>query len=179
MPLPLIPLAISLATEFAPSLIRYFAGDSAGDVATKVVDVAKSITGTDDGDAAAAALRANPELALAFKQRMADVELETERAYLHDRQDARARDVQLAEMGHKNSRANWMIVGDVIGLLACLIAIFGLLSYGREVKSFGELLVLLTTIANFFGLSLRDAHQFEFGSSRGSAEKDKIIASSR
>lgn len=31
------------------------------------------------------------------------------------------------------------------------------------------------SIAGFFGLGLRDAHQFEFGSSRGSQEKNELL----
>jgi hypothetical protein len=35
---------------------------------------------------------------------------------------------------------------------------------------------MISAIASFFGLGLRDAHQFEFGSSRGSQEKTDILA---
>lgn len=177
MAIPLIAAAIGLAAEFAPGLVRMLAGDNAGEVAEKVVGAAQALTGTSTPDEAATALRADPGLLLQYKKDMAAVELEAERLYLADRQDARGRDIELRKLaGGENRRADWMIAGDVAGLIVCVIAIFGLLAFKRDMQGFGELLVLLTTIANFFGLSLRDAHQFEFGSSRGSKEKDAIMA---
>ena len=67
-------------------------------------------------------------------------------------------------------RSDVMVLCDFLGLIACLavLALF-------HDKLSGEATVLLSTIASFFGLSLRDAHQFEFGSSRGSRDKDEII----
>lgn len=65
---PLIQLGIALASEFAPAMVRAVAGDGAGEVAGEIVDAAKRITGTDDGDAALAALRSNPALALEFQR---------------------------------------------------------------------------------------------------------------
>ena len=37
-------------------------------------------------------------------------------------------------------------------------------------------ITLVTTVASIFGLCLRDAHQFEFGSSRGSRDKDVLLS---
>lgn len=39
----------------------------------------------------------------------------------------------------------------------------------------GEVVGIVSTIAGIFGACLRDAFQFEFGSSRGSREKDAIL----
>lgn len=68
------------------------------------------------------------------------------------------------------TRADVMVVLDVVGLLACLTALIVF----RE-KMPGEAVGLISTIASFFGLSLRDAHQFEFGSSRINQTKDATI----
>lgn len=75
---PLIPLAIALATEFAPGLIASIAGDKAGKVAEKVVGIAREAVapGTADGDLAAA-LRTNPEAQLAFVKEANSLEVET------------------------------------------------------------------------------------------------------
>jgi hypothetical protein len=35
---------------------------------------------------------------------------------------------------------------------------------------------IVSTIAGFFGLGLRDAHLFKFGSSRGSVDKTELLA---
>lgn len=64
-----------------------------------------------------------------------------------------------------------MVVLDVLGIIACL-AVLAL--YRTELPS--EAVTLLSAIAGIFGMNLRDAHQFEFGSSRGSREKDALIA---
>lgn len=66
-----------------------------------------------------------------------------------------------------NTRANLMVAIDAIGLIACLV-VLGL--YRQSIS--GEVATLISTIASIFGLCLRDAHQFEFGSSRGSRDKD-------
>jgi hypothetical protein len=173
---PLIQIAISLAQQFLPSLVSKVAGDKSGKVAQQVVDVAADLTGmpihsATDAEAAAAAMRKNPELAVQFQTRMAELELETTRAYLADRQDARSRDIALRESGDDNRRANWMIVGDVIGLVACLVMLYLI----KDLNGAGEIRGIISTIAGFFGLGLRDAHQFEFGSSRGSKQKDALI----
>ena len=69
MPLPLIGLALSLASKFAPSLIGKLTGsDKAEEVAEKVVDIAKVATGQDDPQEAAKAVEANPEIALQFQR---------------------------------------------------------------------------------------------------------------
>lgn len=71
-----------------------------------------------------------------------------------------------------------MVSLDVLGLLASLAAMLALglakASHPEAVSEgvFGALLAQLSTITGYFGLCLRDAHQFEFGSSRGSKEKD-------
>ena len=95
-----------------------------------------------------------------------------EKAYLADRQDARARDVKLAEAGRRNVRADVMVVMDVVGLVACLVV----LAFFRGDMP-GEVVALLSSIASIFGLCLRDAHTFEFGSSRSSQSKDATIQS--
>lgn len=90
-----------------------------------------------------------------------------EPADLQDVQSARARDAELGKAGCHNTRANVMVAIDAIGLIACLV-VLGL--YRQSMP--GEVATLISTIASIFGLCLRDAHQFEFGSSRGSRDKD-------
>lgn len=168
--MPLIPIAMELA-QFVPGIIRLLTGsDKAEEVASKVVGIAQTITGTSDGDAALAAIKADPGKVLEFQQAMADRQADLEKAYLADIANARARDIEIVKTGRQNVRADVMIVLDALGLLACLAALF---FYRSEMS--GEVVALVSTIASIFGLCLRDAHQFEFGSSRGSAEKSDII----
>jgi len=165
-----ITIALGLA-QLAPSLMRFFGvGEKPTAVVEKVIGIAQSVTGQPTGEAALAALQANAEKALEFRMAALQMDGDLERAYLDDRKDARSRDVALHQAGYVNRRADLMVLFDVIGLIACLAV---LTFFRKEIP--GEVVGLLSTIAGIFGLCLRDAHQFEFGSSRGSKEKDLLI----
>ena len=106
-----------------------------------------------------------------------------EKAHLADVQDARKRDVLLAQAGVRGNRADFMILLDVVGLLSGLGGMMALgyvkAKYPEAISEgvFGALLAQLSTITSYFGLCLRDAHQFEFGSSRGSKDSNDFIRS--
>ncbi len=165
-----LTLAMGLA-QFAPQIVRWLSGsDKAADAAQRVVEVAQAVTGK-AGPEAVQALQAEPGLVLQFRQAITNIEAELDKAYLADRQDARHRDVALAQAGRRNVRADVMVALDAVGLVVCLLV---LAIYRRELA--GEVIALISTIASIFGLCLRDAHQFEFGSSRGSQEKTELLA---
>lgn len=69
-----------------------------------------------------------------------------------------------------NTRKNVLAIGAVVGLIACLV----LLALYREAVP-GEVVGIVGTISGIFGACLRDAFMYEFGSSRGSAEKTAIL----
>lgn len=166
-----ISTAFALA-QFAPSIIKWITGsDKAEQAASAVIDIAKKVTGTESGEAALDAIKADPAAVLSFRQAVMASEAELDKAFLADRQNARDRDVELHKAGYRNVRADVMVFLDVIGLISCLVVIA---MYRTQLP--GEVVGLLTAIASNFGLCLRDAHQFEFGSSRSSREKDQIIA---
>lgn len=167
------PISIALAlAQFAPSIMKFLgAGSSSVDTAQKVVDIAQNLTGATDPKEALAAIRANAELAQAFNLAVLAADTDLEKAYLTDRQSARNRDIAYVSAGRTNKRADLMVLFDVIGLIACLVV---LSVFRKEIP--GEVVGLLSTIAGIFGLCLRDAHQFEFGSSRGSRDKDDLLA---
>lgn len=168
----LIPVAMELA-KFAPSLLKVLTGsDKAAEVAGHVVDIAKTVTGMSEPDEALAVIKADPNKILEFQQAVAAQQIDLEKAYLADRQDSRNHDVEVRKLndGH-NRRADYMVALDVIGLIACLVV---LCFYRKEIPA--EAVGLISTIAATFGLCLRDAHQFEFGSSRSSQTKDATIS---
>lgn len=176
MAAPIIPIAMALA-QFAPHLMRFFnAGEASTSVAQKVADVAMTVAGAGSPEEALSSIRANAELQIQFQQRTMELDAEMERDYLVDRQDARKRDIALAAAGQRNYRADIMVAVDAIGLVACLVS---LVMFRDALPA--EAVTLITTIAGIFGLCLRDAHQFEFGSSRGSKERgsaqDNLIRS--
>ena len=166
------PVSIALAlAQFAPSIMRFLgAGNSSVDTAQKVVDMAQGLTGAKTPEAALQAIRANAELAQAFNLAVLGADKELELAFLADRQSARQRDIAYVNAGRTNKRADLMVLFDVIGLIACLAV---LTFFRKEIP--GEVVGLLSTIAGIFGLCLRDAHQFEFGSARSSRDKDSVI----
>jgi hypothetical protein len=164
-------VAMGLA-QFAPWLVKILTGSNKGaEIAGHVVNVAKAITGAPTGPAALEAIQADPDKVMAFRLAMEAKQAEYEQMYLVDRQDARARDVEINKLGRRNVRADIMVLLDVVGLIACLVV----LCFFRE-KIPGEAIGLISTIAATFGLCLRDAHQFEFGSSRSSQAKDATIS---
>lgn len=175
-----LQLAFGLA-QFAPAVIKWITGsDKAEEVATKVVEVAEVVTGT-KGEQALEKLRADPQAVLDFQRAIGDRELEWDRIYLADRQDARKRDVALAQSGHRNKRADFMVAMAALGTAGGFIGMLALgylkAKYPDAISEgvFGALLAQLSMITSFFGLCLRDAFQFEFGSSRGSAEKTDLL----
>lgn len=74
--LPLIPIAISLATKFAPMLIEKLAGPSAGTVAEKVIGIASSVTGIADPKGAHDKIMQDEGLQLEFEKASMNLQLE-------------------------------------------------------------------------------------------------------
>ena len=70
-------------------------------------------------------------------------------------------------MGKRNLRGDIMVLSALLGLLGCL----GALTVFKMSLS-GEVIGIISTIAGIFGSCLKDAYAFEFGSSRGSKEKE-------
>ena len=165
-----ISIAFGLA-QFAPQVIKWLTGsDKAADAAGAVVEIAETVTGRKGADALDA-LKADPALVLQFRQSVIAQEADLDKAYLSDRADARKRDIAFIENGRVNKRANFMVAMDAIGLIVCLLV---LALYADNLR--GEAIALLSTVASIFGICLRDAHQFEFGSSRGSQEKTELLS---
>lgn len=167
-----ISIALGLA-QFAPSILRFFGvGEKPVAVAQKVVQIAQTITGAQTPEAALTSMRENAQFAQQFNLAVLAADTELEKAYIADRANARERDIEVRKLdGGQNRRADVMVVCDWLGLVACLVV----LSMFRKDMP-GEVVALLSTIASLFGLCLRDAHQFEFGSSRGSKEKTVALS---
>lgn len=171
MPFPFVAAAMGLA-EFAPSIVRWLSGDDAENVAADVVNIARRITGKDNPSDLIEHLRIDPAALIEFQKGMLSMETERELAYLRDRQSARERDVSFIQGGHRNYRADIMVVAAAIGMITCLAS----LAYFSDHLP-GEAVGIISTIAGIFGACLKDAYAFEFGSSRGSKDKDSTVAS--
>lgn len=170
MAFPIIAAALGFA-EFAPMIARWLSGNQAEDVATRVVDMAKKITGYEDTNNAVSYFRENPTAIIEFQKAVLEMDKDLEVAVFQDRQNARNRDIALAQVGHKNMRADIMVVSAALGLIMCLAS----LAFYSEALP-GEAVGIISTVAGIFGACLKDAYAFEFGSSRGSKEKDSTVA---
>ena len=171
MSLSLMSLASALA-DLVPGMTKWFSNDPKKskhnhEIAKKVIDIAKKVTGSGDATHALRLLESDPEALFNFQREIQDMERDLERAYLQDRQDARYRDMAFVVNKKSNTRADIMVVAAAVGLLSCLIS----LALFRSNLP-GEAVGIISTIAGIFGSCLKDAYSFEFGSSRGSKVKD-------
>ena len=71
----------------------------------------------------------------------------------------------------RNKRLNIMIICAAAGLVLCVLI---LTSYKGSLP--GEVVGIISTVSGIFGACLKDAYSFEFGSSRGSKDKDDKIS---
>lgn len=170
MPAFLIPLLLNLA----PTVAGWIMGDKTGNAVEKVTGIVKQVTGI-DGDPTAAL--ADPALALQLKEALIRAESEERErqhqevlAQLADVQSARSQTVELAKTG---SAIAWS--APVVSVMA--VAVFAgfvyMLFFGTVSDNLKDALMLLGgTAATGYGVVL----QYWLGSSRGSANKDDIMA---
>src|SRR5438067_3039291 len=104
-----VTIALALAAKFAPDLIKHFTNsDTAGDVASKVIDIAKTVTGKAAPEDLDAALSADPQLALQFKMAALASDTDLQKSAMADVQDARARGELISQASGRNRRADSM-----------------------------------------------------------------------
>lgn len=164
-----ISIALGLA-QFAPAILKWITGsDKSAEVAEKVVDIAKVVTGREDAPAAVEALKADPALVIQFREAVMANETALERAYLADRQSARQRDVEIIRAGRHNWRADILATLAVVGLVTCVWFI------ARDSALPERAINAIMFVAGVLAAAVRDVYSFEFGSSRGSKEKDEMM----
>jgi hypothetical protein len=167
-----ITIGLTLASQFAPSIIKYFTNsDTAGEVAGKVIDIAKTVTGKDTPDEAAQALAADPALAMQFKVAVMASEADLDKAYLADRADARKRDTAFVQAGRYNWRGDFLALLAVGGLIICVYFVAS--DAGLPERAVNAIMFVAGVLAS----AVRDVYGFEFGSSRSSKDKDVTIQS--
>ena len=166
-PLYLIPIAIRLASEYLPTLVTKIAGPKAANIAQEVVSTAAAIAGVPSStklEEIMSGLESNPmardELRLQFEQ--------LDLKYLEDMQDARR-----SQEVRGGQRGNYMLIGVTVGLVTCIAT--GLIISIKDKPIDPGVLALITTVAGALLKMFSDAFAFEFGSSRGSKEKDAQV----
>lgn len=165
------PITIAMGlSQFAPQIIKWVTGsDKASEAAGRVVEIAQAVTGKTGADALDA-IKSDPAVALQFRQAVMANEADLDKAFLVDRQDARKRDVELAKAGRYNWRADILAVLSVGGLVVCMWFI------AKDSNMPERAVNAIMFVAGVLAAAVRDVYSFEFGSSRGSKEKDEIIA---
>ncbi|WP_377153369.1 hypothetical protein ACFJIX_18055 [Roseateles sp. UC29_93] len=165
-----ITLAMGLA-QFAPKIVKWITGsDNAAAGAQKVVDIAGQVTGlSGDPEKMLEALQADKALQIQFQQRVMENDTELERLFLADTQNARARDVALAQAGIRNYRASLLVAVAVLLVLICLTVTVWSSNANDFVKA---------TVTLVMGRALGWVDQvfsFEFGTTRANKTKDDTI----
>lgn len=163
MPLPLLPLLGAVLPYIVPAVAERIAGEPAGEVARRVVEVAQAVTGQTEPDAVAQALAADPALAAQLRTRLAEIELEVIKADAADRADARARHAAMRDWATPA-----LAFSITLGFFAALgfAMAFGLPEVGRE-----PLLVLIGSLATAWTAVVG----FYFGTSNGARRSADAI----
>lgn len=82
------PITIAMGlSQFVPQIVKWIAGDKAGTVAAKVVAIAQQVTGQPTGDAALAALKADPNLVLQYREAVLAQEVDFEKLAVQNAED--------------------------------------------------------------------------------------------
>lgn len=170
MGLSLFPFAYALA-ELSPLLARWLGGEGGEKIAHQAIGLAQSITGQKDSLQVLQSLKEDSQALAKFQKAILKMDHELELASYRDLDNARARDIALANAGRSNLRADIMVLSAAFGLIACLLTIT---LYRTTLP--GEAVGIISTIAGIFGSCLKDAYAFEFGSSRGSKLKDSKLS---
>lgn len=162
-------IAFGLA-KFAPDIIKWVTGDDkSAAVASKVVDIAKVVTGRENPAEVMDTLTADPELAIKFKTAVMENETTLEKLYMADLADARKRDAAFIAAGTRNYRADVLA-----GLAVCVVlAITYMVWKDPNIPEFMKGIVTLL-MGRFLGY-LDQIYQFEFGSTRSNKTKDETI----
>ena len=165
MVFPLIPLAMSIAGEFLPDLVRGLVGDKAGDVANKIVDIATTLTGKSEPGDIMSALKGNPDMVIELQLRLADERIAMAQFDQADRASAR-------RMATKSSLHTWAaILVSVLVTGSFGFMLWAVLSRPIPEASSEVALIMLGTLGGGFIQVLN----FWLGSSRGSQEKSQML----
>ncbi len=178
----MLPVVLPLLTSLAPVLARAVTGsDRAGEVTSAVSSVVERVAGIkpdtpEKVERVQAMIQADPKLFMEMRTQLQAIEQAELEAYLGDRKDARARDVELRRLGEAgNTRANVMLAMAFGAIIVIAGALVLLNAYGQANEFTGAIFGFLTGIGGMFARNVGSAFDFEFGSSRGSQKKSQQL----
>lgn len=186
----MIPIAIALAElagNLAPTIAGWLGGSKAQDVATKVVDVAKAVTGQPTGDTALAAIQADPNLAMQFQKAVMDQQVQLARisGQIDQARMTYEKDIYTAEAADRDSARrlaaqqpnDWVRpTVTVVLLIGCLAVVFLMLD-GRAAQvmkdptAAGTLGIVIGYLFN----ELKTALGFYFGMTKDASTQTQTI----
>lgn len=171
MPLPAlaIPIAISLAKQFAPALISKIVGNKSGAIANEVIDIVVKATGTKDPNEALAVAAADTHVMEICMEDLAKLDLRETELVLADIANARSRDIAIVESGKRNWRADILAILAVGSFVAIIISLMFVQIPDGSARD------LLLVMMGVLGAIVKQVFHFEFGSSKGSKNKDNIL----
>ncbi len=156
-----LPLIISGLSAIAPIVGKMLGGDKGEEAAEYVADIARNVTGIGDVDKAVSAIHTDPKFRAEFLTQLNQHEEVMVGLYLSDRKDAREK--------HKHS----IMPSVIVVSLTLMVAAMGAAMFYSAIPEENQ------TLANIlFGAVLAkwaDSIAYWVGSSRGSAEKQKMI----
>jgi hypothetical protein len=116
-------------SQFAPQIIKWIGGDKAGIVAQKAVDIAQVVTGKSSGDQALAALQADPNLVLKYRQAVLDQQDDFEKLAVQNAQDVNKTMQVEAASDHWPTYSWRPFIGFCFGILAVTTGVTVFVSY--------------------------------------------------
>ncbi|UFN47926.1 hypothetical protein LPC08_18180 [Roseomonas sp. OT10] len=187
MPFPLI----ALATTLLPELVRLVAGDRAGSLAGTVAGAVRELTGTDEPEAARAAIERDPALATQLRLRLAEIALEQERLQRAAAEQERRAELEtlqarmadlasargtMLEMARGHSPLAW---GPALVSSLVVVAFFAVLTLLMVLdRSFAaETAALVNITIGTLGAAFASVVNFWIGSSQSSRDKDRMVQS--
>lgn len=169
--LALLPLLVSLAGNYGPTVAKMLLGEKAGDVIGTVIGVAKQVFGTDDPAAISTAAQANPDLITQYIEQL-KAQTEQFKASLVDVEDARSQTVKLAEVGSVIAWGAPVVSSIVVVGFVILLALWLFHPPSSDPALLAVLNIMVGTLASAFGAVV----QYWLGSSAGSKEKDQTLS---
>ena len=172
---PLIPIAMELA-NFVPGIIKLLTGsDKASDVAEAVVGVAQAATGTASGADALAKLRADPTAVMNFQAAMSAQQIDLEKAYLENVQNARA--MQVAALGQEDLFSKRFAYYFATAWSLFTMAYITGVTFWPPSSDAGKA-NSATVLGFLLGTAVASIFMWLYGSTKNSAEKTRLLAQS-
>lgn len=170
---PLIGIALQLAAKFAPDALRHFGADeTATSVAEKVVEIAQAVSGTDTPTAALDVLSKLPEHAAEFRMALLDADSELERLATADRADARKlQGIALQQDDLFSKRFVYYFAAAWSLFTMFYITAITFWPPGESGQAIAN-----TVLGFLLGTAVASIFAYFYGSTKGSAEKTRLLA---